>query len=83
MAYSTTTSSSKPTSSVTFLAIHGRMTLRFTFLRSTFLSNSGGNFMDFNNFNSLSEKRRSWSAEVPLKNPASAITSDQSWLRID
>jgi hypothetical protein len=25
--------------------------------------------MDFNNFNSLSEKRRSWSAEVPLKNP--------------
>ena len=35
----------------------------------TFLSNSGGNFIDFKSFTSLSENRRSWSAEVPLKNP--------------
>lgn len=35
----------------------------------TFLSNSGGNFIDFRSLISLSEKRLSWSAEVPLKNP--------------
>ena len=88
MAYSTTTSSSKPTNSTTFLTIQGRMTDRFTFRmstciamrhcdahiavhprRHTFLSNSGGNFIVLRSFNSLSENRRSWSAEVPLKKP--------------
>jgi hypothetical protein len=37
--------------------------------RRTFLSNSGGNFMVLRSLSSLSENRRSWSAEVPLKNP--------------
>lgn len=35
----------------------------------TFLSNSGGNFMDLRSLTSLSENRLSWSAEVPLKKP--------------
>ena len=88
MAYSTTTSSSIPISSTIFLAIHGLMTDKFTFLISTytkiiyqqqkkkecmhvstFLSNSGGNFMLLRSLSSLSENRLSWSAEVPLKNP--------------
>jgi hypothetical protein len=37
--------------------------------QGTFLSNSGGNFMDLRSLSSLSEKRRSCSADVPLKNP--------------
>ena len=88
IAYSTTTSSSIPMSSTIFLAIHGLMTDKFTFLISTytkiiyqqqrqkesmhvstFLSNSGGNFMLLRSLSSLSENRLSWSAEVPLKNP--------------
>lgn len=35
----------------------------------TFFSNSGGNFMDLSSLSSLSEKRLSWSADVPLKKP--------------
>lgn len=73
MAYSMTTSSSKPTSSVTFLAIHGLIISILTFFMSTFFSNSGGNFMLLSSLSSLSEKRLSWSADVPLKNPASAM----------
>lgn len=39
MAYSIRTSSSKPTSSTTFLATQGRMTCKFTLRISTFVSN--------------------------------------------
>jgi len=35
----------------------------------TFVSNCGGNLIVLRSFNSLSEKRRSWSADVPLKKP--------------
>jgi len=35
----------------------------------TFVSNCGGNLSVLRSFSSLSEKRRSWSADVPLKNP--------------
>jgi hypothetical protein len=35
----------------------------------TFLSKFWGNFMDFKSLSSLSENLRSWSADVPLKNP--------------
>jgi hypothetical protein len=33
------------------------------------VSNWGGNLIDLRSLSSLSEKRRSWSAEVPLKKP--------------
>jgi hypothetical protein len=55
MAYSTTTSSSNPTSSVTFWAIQGLMTDKLIFRMSTFLSNSEGNFIDLRSLTSLSE----------------------------
>lgn len=35
----------------------------------TFVSNWGGNLRVLRSFSSLSEKRRSWSADVPLKKP--------------
>uniref|UniRef100_A0A2P2LRY6 Serine/arginine repetitive matrix protein 1-like isoform X3 n=1 Tax=Rhizophora mucronata TaxID=61149 RepID=A0A2P2LRY6_RHIMU len=51
------TSSSKPRSSVTRLAIHGLTTSIFTFLVSTRYSNSGANFCDLNSFACLFENR--------------------------
>lgn len=71
MAYSTTTSSSNPTSSMIFLTTHGRITVKLTLRISTFLSNSEGNFIDLRSLSSLSENLRSWSADVPLKKPKS------------
>lgn len=73
IAYSTTTSSSMPTSSTIFFATQGRIIVTFTLRISTLLSNSGGNFIDLRSFVSLSENRLSCSADVPLKNPASAM----------
>jgi hypothetical protein len=39
----------------------------------TFVSNWEGNLIVLRSFSSLSEKRRSWSADVPLKKPEERV----------
>lgn len=65
--YSIRTSSSKPSSSMTFLAIQGFMTAISTLRMSTFVSNEGGNCVLRIRAACLSLNRGSWSRLVPRK----------------